>query len=122
MPDARYWSLQLYTHGWFELVDVADRMTSLNQAQAVVEADGRLRVVVAHRDPGVPNWLDTGGRPEALLMFRWFWPRSEPTPTATVVPFAELPPLLAGEPVVDGMERAEEVRRRREHLGWRFRV
>ncbi len=122
VPDARYWSLQLYTHGWFELVDVADRMTSLNQAQAVVGAGGRLRVVVAHRDPGVPNWLDTGGRPEALLMFRWFWPRSEPTPTATVVPFAELPPLLAGEPVVDGMERAEEVRRRREHLGWRFRV
>jgi Protein of unknown function (DUF1214) len=121
VPDARYWSLQLYTHGWFELIDTADRVTSINHAQAAISADGRLRVVVAHEDPGVANWLDTGGRRAALLMFRWFWPEGEPAPTATVVKFDELSALLAGESAVDAMERAEEVRRRREHLAWRFR-
>lgn len=122
VPAARYWSLQLYTHGWFELIDVADRMTSINHEQAIISPDGRVRVVVAHEDPGVANWLDTGGRGEALLMFRWFWPTAEPTPTATVVKSAELPTSLAGESTLDAMERIEEIRRRREHLAWRFRT
>ena len=30
--------------------------------------DGRVRVVVAHRDPGVQNWLDTGGLGDAVMV------------------------------------------------------
>ena len=82
VPDARYWSLRLYTMAWFELVEPTGRVASLNHRQLAISADGRLRVVVSARDPGVPNWLDTGGRPVGLLTLRWFWPRGDPTPLA----------------------------------------
>ena len=29
-----------------------------------------MRVVLAHEDPGVPNWIDTEARPRGLLVFR----------------------------------------------------
>ena len=66
--------------GWFEQLDPVHRITSINQRQAQVDADGRVRIVIAQQDPGGPNWLDTSGHPEGLLTFRWFWPRSDPSP------------------------------------------
>ena len=60
MPDSRYWSFQLYNLAWFELVDPVDRQTSLSHEQVSIDGDGRVRVVVSHRDPGVANWLDVG--------------------------------------------------------------
>ena len=44
---------------------------SCNGHQAHVDADGRVRVVVAHVDPGVPNWLDTEGRPIGMVVYRY---------------------------------------------------
>ena len=72
VPDARYWSLQLYGMHFFRGLDLV-RPTSLNHTQATVDPDGRLRVVVAHRDPGLANWLDTTGRPVGLVNYRHFW-------------------------------------------------
>jgi hypothetical protein len=116
VPAARYWSLHLYTMGWFEPIDLAGRVTSRNHLQTSVGPDGRVRAVVAHRDPGVPNWLDTGGRPQGLLTLRWFWPTGEraPAPEATVMQWSD----AAGE---DPPRDAERDARRR-HLAWRFRT
>ena len=123
VPDARYWSFQLYTLAWFELVEPAGRITSLNHRQAGVSSDGRVRVVVSARDPGVPNWLDTGGRRAGLLTLRWFWPRSDPTPATRVVPADEVRSVLPGDaPQVSAADRRQEMARRREHLAWRFRT
>jgi hypothetical protein len=123
VPDARYWGLQLATLGWFEQVDPVHRITSLNQRQLRVNADGRVRVALAHEDPGVPNWLDTGGHREGLLTFRWFWPRSDPSPRTRVVKQRELSRLWpAGTPVIDAEARRRELRARQEHLAWRFRT
>ena len=44
---------------WGESHDFANHQSSLNGFQAENDADGALRWVIAHRDPGVPNWLDT---------------------------------------------------------------
>jgi hypothetical protein len=60
VPDARYWAFQL-CDSWFRSLDYANHQTSLNGAQLRLDADGRVRVVVASRDPGVANWLDTCG-------------------------------------------------------------
>ena len=123
VPDARYWGLQLATLGWFEQVDPIHRITSLNQRQAKVDADGRVRVVLAHDDPGVPNWLDSGGHRDGLLTFRWFWPRSDPSPRTRVVKRRDVARLLpAGTPVVDAEARRREIGARKQHLAWRFRV
>ena len=123
VPQARYWGLQLASLGWFEPMDPADRITSINQHQATVGSDGRLRFVLAHADPAVPNWLDTGGRREGLLTYRWFWPESDPEPSVRVLNTSELQAALPDDtPRVDAAARAEQLRCRREHLAWRFRT
>ena len=39
---------------------------------------GRYRLVVAHRNPGVPNWLDTEGRPHGHMYWRYLFPTTAP--------------------------------------------
>ncbi len=124
VPNARYWSLQQYTLGWFEPFEYRRRTAGVNQAQAHVDADGKVRAVLADRDPGVPNWLDTDGRREALLTFRWFWATGDPpTPTTRVVPIDDVRAAFPSDtPVVTPEERAETIRRQEAHLRWRFRT
>ena len=124
VPDSRYWSFQLYNLAWFELVDPVDRQTSLSHEQVSIDGDGRVRVVVSHRDPGVANWLDAGGRRDGLLTIRWFWPgSSDPDPTTRVVKVGELASDLPPDTVrVDAAQRIAALQERRRHLAWRFRT
>ena len=125
VPDARYWSMQLYPEGWFELADPVERITSLNHRQARISADGRIRFVVSHRDPGVDNWLDAGGRRRGLATLRWFWPSGDaaPDPVASLVPVDEVWAHLPADTVrVDRSARIEVLADRRRHLAWRFRT
>jgi len=124
-PSARMWSLHLYNLGAFEHVDLVDRVTTLNHRQAVVDHDGRVRAVVSAEDPGVANWLDTGGRRRGLLTIRWFWPVGEtapPAPRTRVVPVAEARDAFGYEGLAAPPDRDAVMRARRTHLGWRFRV
>lgn len=123
VPDARYWNLQLATLGWFEQVDPVHRITSINQHQARLSTDRRLRLVLAHEDPHVPNWLDTGGRRDGLLTLRWFWPNADPSPETRVLKLEHvIAALPADTPKVDAAERRRDIRARKEHLAWRFRT
>jgi hypothetical protein len=95
----------------------------LNQTQMHVGDDGRFHLIVAHDDPGVPNWLDTEGRREGLLNFRYFWGTRLPVLQSEVIPLARVRDVLpAGTPSIDANTRAAEVRARRDHLAWRFRT
>jgi hypothetical protein len=89
LPDARYWQIEL-CDPWFKTLEFASRQTSLNHEQARVDADGRFRCVIAHRDPGVQNWLDTTGNREGMIQYRWIWTRTNPQPGVRTVPFAEI--------------------------------
>jgi hypothetical protein len=125
LPLARYWSFQLYVPGWFETVDPVTRITSRNHMQAEVREANRVQMVVSSVDPGVVNWLDTGGRPQGLCTLRWFWPDvdQEPTPTARVVKLGEVQGELdPGARLMSPGERRAELAARRSHLAWRFRV
>ena len=86
VPDARYWQLQL-CDVWFRTMDWATRQTGLNHAQSYVHADGRVRFVIAHQDPGVQNWIDTSGHPEGMLQYRYIWTNNKPAPSVKIVPF-----------------------------------
>jgi hypothetical protein len=124
VPDARYFSAQVYVMDNFDLVDRFGRITSRNQKQTRVSTDGRIRWVLAAEDPGVANWIDTGGRPVGLCMLRWFWPRAESgmAPQTRVVGLSALRAQLpADEPHVTPAERAAELARRQDHMRWRFR-
>ena len=88
---ADYWAWVLLNH-WGETVDWRTRTAVINGDTAVHRNDGTVRLVVAHEDPGLPNWLDTAGHPAGSLSLRWFR-SSAPLPTAEtqVVPFTQLP-------------------------------
>ncbi len=123
VPQARYWSVQLYQHGWFEALDMA-RPTSLNHRQLRIGDDGEVTVVLAASDPGYANWLDTEGREEGLLTFRCAWLAATAPQAATeVVPLQEVDRAVGGvTPRMDPTERAEQIAARRTHLRWRFRT
>lgn len=79
------WSRHLQTY------DFAHRQVSLNRAQTKLEPDGSFTMVIAHRDPGVENWLDTEGRPFGMVFWRFMLPEGAiETPQAKVVKLSEL--------------------------------
>lgn len=39
--------------------------------QAQADPDGKIRIVVADRNPGVTNWVETLGHRKGYLQFRW---------------------------------------------------
>ena len=81
------WNRQLQTF------DYLRNPVCLNRAQTVLDDDGSFRVVIAHRDPGVPNWLATEGRPFGLVFWRFMLPEGPiDTPTAEVADIATLAP------------------------------
>ncbi len=71
--------------------DYRDRPVSLNARQLVLDAERGFRIVVAHADPGVRNWLDTAGRRSGTIYWRHMLP-AEPVsaPRCRVVPFEEV--------------------------------
>lgn len=113
MPETRpYWNFQI-DDPYFNAIEYVYRFASLNEADARISADGRLRIVVSTDDPGVPNWLDPGGYTEGTIYGRWYDCSAEPLPVIKRVPFAESRNHLpADTPVVTPAERAELLRRR----------
>jgi hypothetical protein len=81
---------------------------------AAVDADGKFRAVISTVDPGVPNWLDTGGQTTGHVLARWMHTSDAPLPTVTVVKVAEVREYLPSDtPVVSADERDAAIRRRR---------
>ena len=113
---------------WGESIEYANNTGSLNGHQMHVDADGVRRLVVAHRDPGVPNWLDTTGHAEGFLTARWAYsetPQEEDWPqvSARKVAFDEVRAHLPQEtPTVSPEQRREQVRIRQRHVRRRYRA
>lgn len=85
-----YWGIQLW-NPFMQSLDSDRGPVSFNSRTARLGADGSFRVVVAHTDPGVPNWLPTTGLTSGVVFCRWLVPEREPaTPTARVVPVGSL--------------------------------
>jgi hypothetical protein len=69
-PDAPYLGFQLGSL-WYISLDYINHQTSLNGTQAQVDPDGKIRIVVSERNPGVTNWVETLGHRKGYLQFRW---------------------------------------------------
>lgn len=67
---ASYMSLTAHDP-WWRTLDFAPRTASLNNEQVVCDPDGAVTFVIAPLDPGVHNWIDTGGLHEGIFYFRW---------------------------------------------------
>jgi len=70
-PECDSWNFQLNNY-WMESLDYRYFNVCINKSRAVYEKDGSVLVVVAHHDPGLPNWLDTCGHFEGTMCWRWY--------------------------------------------------
>jgi hypothetical protein len=82
-PQSRYWSCTL-ENIWHECLEPRRRRSSITNVHAA-EKDGRVRLVISGSDPGVPNWLDTGGRHRGFVILRWLDGAAAPELTTEVV-------------------------------------
>jgi hypothetical protein len=121
-PKARYWAFQL-CDVWFVTTDYANRQSSLNDGQLRIDSDGQCRIVVAHTDPGIQNWLDTAGALEGCLQYRYVWTEDNPVPTVRVLPIDEVRATLpANTPTVSSSERSAVLRERRRSVARREQI
>jgi len=88
-PECDYWNFQVNNY-WLESLDYRYHRIDINHTQAHCESDGSFRIVVASRDPGVPNWLETAGHRHGTMGLRWVKAKEHPKPECRVVPVAEL--------------------------------
>jgi hypothetical protein len=117
IPDRCDYRSLILTNESYETIDWYNNHSSLNGTQAAPDPDGRLRIVVSARDPGVKNWLDTAGHRRGIIQGRWTGCDSQPIPTTRKVRRADIRSALpAGVATVTPEERADIIRRRREAL------
>jgi hypothetical protein len=117
VPESYTYRSVILTNDLYETTDWYNNHSSLNGAQAAVDDDGILRIIVSARDPGVPNWLDTAGFPTGVIQGRWVDCSSEPVPSVRKVALADVRAALpATTPVVTSQERDQIVRDRRAAL------
>jgi hypothetical protein len=90
MPDCDFANLVLW-NPHMQTLDYRSRRSSLNSAQMELAADGSFRIVISERDPGVANWIDTGGHRRGTMFWRFLLPKEDPaTPQCRVVPVSEV--------------------------------
>ena len=82
VPDCPYWNFQL-DNWWMESLD-HDRRITVNKHTAALD-DGRLTIVVAPRDPGWGNWIDTCGHTSGTALLRWLGATHHPIPECRVI-------------------------------------
>jgi hypothetical protein len=97
VTDAPYLGFQLGSL-WYISLDYINHQTSLNGTQAQADPDAKIRIVVADRNPGVANWVETLGHRKGFLQFRWQRVSRQLTeadgPTVELVDFDNVPASL----------------------------
>ena len=88
-PECEHWNFQLNNY-WMESLDYRYHTIHTNKHLAHQEEDGSIRLVVAHEDPGLPNWIETAGHTSGTMCFRWIRAEAHPQPQTRLVKFSEL--------------------------------
>lgn len=113
---------------WGESLDYSNHQSSLNLFQMHIGDDNIQRWVIAHKDPGVMNWLDTTGTEKGFIANRWvysaFPDQSEwPKIFAKKIAFSEIDLHMPNDmPRVTYEQRQAAIAIRQAHVQRRFRV
>jgi len=119
-PQADYWSVEFGNY-WWETMDYRYRLCSTNCHHAVLEDNGELLLVVSHRDPGVPNWLDPSGHREGYVTVRWIGAADYPLPVCAQFKWEALAEHLpAGAQAISPESRRLQLAARRRGVIRRF--
>jgi hypothetical protein len=89
IPECRFWNLQI-NNWWMESLDYRYHRAHFNKHSAQVAADGSVTLVLAHRDPGLANWLETAGHDRGTMCLRWVGATENVDPELRVVKLNEL--------------------------------
>ena len=111
--SAGFFNVPIY-NDWTTTDDYWNQQTSLNNDQAVVNPDGTYTLVVSPTDPGVANWVSTGGLNQGTISMRFqnvSAPEQDPpTVRSEVVSIGQLGTVLPGTTVyVTPDERAAQL-------------
>ncbi len=119
-PQAEYWAVEFGNY-WWESMDYRYRLCSTNCHHAALEDNGELILVLAHKDPGVPNWLDCSGYPQGYITVRWVGANDYPRPQCQTIKLAELARHLPDTVKrIDADERRVQLEERRRGVIKRF--
>ena len=93
-PECRYWSLALCDY-WGGSFDYRYWKINVNNDTACLRPDGSVRIVIAHRNPGLAdtNWLDTAGHGAGVWTLRWMEAAHDHRPNVRRVRFDALKAL-----------------------------
>ncbi|MBX3273477.1 MAG: DUF1214 domain-containing protein [Sandaracinaceae bacterium] len=91
-PPCDHWNFQLNNH-WMESLDYRYFRIHVSSKTATYRPDGSVRIVVAHEDPGVPNWIQTVGHARGTMCFRWVRAEQHPQPATRVVALRDVASL-----------------------------
>ncbi len=123
--NGNYQGIQL-NNLWWSSLEYANRQTSLTGDQAKADIDGSYTFVIAAKDPGIANWLDTTGLSRGIVMLRYDgmrvkeFPQAQ-RPTAQVIRLDELDKATGSDtPRTDQTGRRASIAARRRHVQVRF--
>ena len=88
-PECEYWNFQLNNY-WMESLDYRHHRIHTNKHLAHYEDDRSIRLIVAHEDPGRPNWIETAGHTSGTMCFRWVRAKDPPQPQTRLVKLSSL--------------------------------
>ncbi len=122
--NARYFTVPV-TNLWTITDNYWDEQTSLNSAQAVANPDGSFTFVLSPTDPGVYNWVSTGGFNKGTVSIRFqdldLTSAVTPTLTSQRVTLADLAAVLPPTTrYVTAAQRGEQLAIRKTGFTTRF--
>ncbi|RAV07051.1 hypothetical protein DQP55_22715 [Mycolicibacterium sp. GF69] len=108
---------------FFTSMDYLYRPVSYTPSRTAVDADGRIRLVLSHDDPGYHNWLDTQGFERGNLTYRHMLDGEPAALHTRLVKRGDLADALPpGAPTVTPAERTAQMWARfngiRQRYGW----
>ncbi|MGE2692466.1 DUF1214 domain-containing protein [Mycolicibacterium pulveris] len=108
---------------FFTSMDYLYRPVSYTPSRTAVDSDGRIRLVLAHQDPGYHNWIDTQGFERGNLTYRHMLDGAPAELRTRLVEFADLADALPPDSfTVSEEERVEQMWLRfnaiRHRYGW----
>lgn len=115
--------LWMFTNGgvFMNSMDFLYRPVSFTPSRTKVDRDGRIRLILAHSDPGYHNWLDTQGFGRGNLTYRHMLEGTPAALATRVVKQAELAAVLPADSArVTAEDRVRQLRERFEGVTRRY--
>ncbi|MGV0811370.1 DUF1214 domain-containing protein [Mycolicibacterium boenickei] len=129
--EAEYFVVPV-TNDWTITGDTRNQQTSLNNSQAIKNADGTYTIVVSKNDPNVANWVSTGGLNQGTISMRFQGVDPDatamPTVTTRVVKISEVEGIVTDpddpnyNPEQLNYDRAQQIAKRQAGYDLRYTV